>query len=119
MTLKEIRFIIEDQFLDIVIEILEPSPEKLRLILKDKSFIDLRVSQKIKNRFDFHWERRNINGTIYRYDNFPNTKFRKFKTFPYHFHKKREDKVVESPFGKKLPVALTDFMEFVRTTIAK
>jgi len=61
MTLKDIRFIIEDRFLDIVTEILEPSPDKLRLIVKDGSFIDIRVSQKIKNRFDFHWERRHQN----------------------------------------------------------
>lgn len=39
MTLKDLRSIIEDRFLDIITEILELSPNKLRLILKDKSFI--------------------------------------------------------------------------------
>jgi hypothetical protein len=114
MKLEELKSIIEDSFLDIVIEILEPSPEKLRLILRDGSFIDIRVSQKIKNRFDFHWERRHIDKTIYRYDNFPNTCFRSIETFPYHFHVKREGRVEKSPFRKKLPGALIDFMEFVR-----
>lgn len=119
MTLKEIRTVIEDRFLDIVITIIESSPDKLRLIFRDGSFIDIRISQKIKNRFDFHWERRHVDQTIYRYDNFPNTRFRKIKTFPYHFHKEKESKVTESPFRKELPLALIDFMEFIRETLKK
>jgi hypothetical protein len=114
MKLEGLKSIIEDSFLDIVIEILEPSPEKLRLIMKDGSFIDIRISQRIKDRFDFHWERRHIDKTIYRYDNFPNTRFRSIETFPYHFHIKQENRVKKSPFRKKLPEALIDFMEFVR-----
>ena len=66
MTLKDLKSIAEDQFLDIVIEILEPSLDKLRLILKDGSFIDIRISQKIKNRFDFHWERKHLDKSVYR-----------------------------------------------------
>jgi hypothetical protein len=58
MKLEELKYLIEDQFLNIVVEILQSSPEKLRLILKDGSFIDIRISQKFKNRFDFHWERK-------------------------------------------------------------
>lgn len=114
MRLKHLKSAIQNQFLDIVIDFTDPSPDKLRLILKDKSFIDIRISQDIKGRFDFHWERRQINGTIYRYDNFPDTKFKKLKTFPCHFHIKKENKVAESPFSKTLPEALIDFMQFVR-----
>lgn len=112
--LKEASKIIENQFLDIVQDILLPSEEKLRLILKDESFIDIRISQKAKNRFDFHWERGHIDKTIFRYDNFPDTRFKKLKTFPYHFHFQKENKVVESNFRKSLPSALIDFMKFVR-----
>ena len=35
---------------------------------------------RLKNRFDFHWERTHIDKTIYRYDNFPDAKFKKIKT---------------------------------------
>jgi len=119
MKLQEAQIIIEDQFLDIVIEIFKPSPEKLRLILKDKSFVDIRLSQNVKNRFDFHWERVHINNTIYRYDNFPDIKFKKIKTFPFHFHQKTEFKVVASPFSKNLPKALIDFMAFIRRELNK
>lgn len=114
MQLSDLQFIIKDQFLDVVIEILQPSPDKLRLILKDKSFIDLRLSQKIPGRFDFHWERSHINKTIFRYDNFPDQRFQHLKIFPYHFHKNKENKVINSPFAQKLPKAFIDFMNFIR-----
>lgn len=114
MQLQEIKSIIEDQFLDFVVEIFNPSPEKLRLILKDKSFIDIRISSTVTGRFDFHWEKTHIDGTIYRYDNFPDTKFKKLKTFPCHFHQQKDNKVVASPFAKTLPKAFIDFMLFVR-----
>lgn len=119
MTLEDVNFITRNQFLDIVIEILQPSSEKLRLIIKDKSFIDIRLSQKIEGRFDFHWERKHIDKTIYRYDNFPDKKFNKLSTFPCHFHDKQDDVVKESPFSQKLPVAFIDFMNFVRKTLQK
>ena len=114
MTKEEIRIIVEDRFLDVVEEILELSFEKIRLILEDSSFVDIRVSRKVKNRFDFHWERRHVDGTIYRYDNFPDTKFKKLTTYPYHFHDKNEGAAKSSPFRLKLPYAFIDFMEFVR-----
>lgn len=114
MTREEIRDIAEDRFSDIILEILEPSPEKVRFLLRDQSFVDIRVSQKVKNRFDFHWERRHVDGTIYRYDNFPDTKFKRISTFPFHFHEKKEGTVKNSPFRTELPYALIDFMEFVR-----
>ncbi|MEK7172933.1 MAG: DUF6516 family protein [Patescibacteria group bacterium] len=119
MELSEIQFVVEDQFLDIAIEISKPSPEKLRLILRDKSFVDIRLSQNVKNRFDFHWERTHIDNTIYRYDNFPDTKFKKLETFPCHFHFQKENKVIVSPFSKNLPNAFVDFMEFVRQEMGK
>jgi len=48
MTREEIRNIAEDRFSDIILEILEPSPEKVRFLLQDQSFVDIRVSQKVK-----------------------------------------------------------------------
>jgi len=114
MTKEEARSIGADRFSDVVTEILEPSLEKVRFLLQDQSFVDIRVSQKIKNRFDFHWERRHIDGTIYRYDNFPDKKFKKLSTYPYHLHEKTDASARSSPFRTKLPHALIDFMEFVR-----
>lgn len=115
--LETIKKIIQDGFLDIVTDILEPSEDKLRIILKDKSFIDIRISQIIRNRFDFHWERRHLNDTIFRYDNFPDIHWKRLKSFPFHLHNGQEDKVIETKFKKSLPRAFIDFMEFIRKRI--
>ncbi|PIS39348.1 MAG: hypothetical protein COT33_02525 [Candidatus Nealsonbacteria bacterium CG08_land_8_20_14_0_20_38_20] len=111
--------IIEDEFLDIVKNILKPSEEKLRVVLNDKSFIDIRLSQKVKNRFDFHWERRHINGTIFRYDNFPDIRFKHLKSFPEHFHYQKDNKVIEAKFRKSPKQGFKDFMNFVRSYLKK
>ena len=117
--LGDLKEIIEDEFLDIVKDILRPSEEKLRVVLKDKSFIDVRLSQKVKNRFDFHWERRYINGNVFRYDNFPDTRFKHLKSFPEHFHYQKEDKVIEAKFRKSSKYGFKDFMNFVRDYLKK
>ena len=114
MTLEEVRSFAQDRFADIIEEIIEPSPEKVRFVLQDGSFVDIRISQRAKNRFDFHWERRHVDGTIYRYDNFPDMKFKRLKTFPHHLHRGKEEVVISAPFRRSLPYAFLDFMEFVR-----
>jgi hypothetical protein len=58
---------------------------KLRLILRDGSLIDIHVSRKIPDKFGFHWER--TDGSIFRYDNFPDIHWKHITTFPFHFHK--------------------------------
>ena len=112
--LEIIEEIVQNNFLDIVTDILKPSEEKLRIILKDESFIDARISQTVCNRFDFHWERRHIDKTIFRYDNFPDIHFKHLKSFPGHLHFQKEDKVIEAKFRKSLPFAFVDFMKFVK-----
>lgn len=39
---------------------------KLRVFLKDESFIDVWLSVKKKGVYAYHWERGNVDGTIYR-----------------------------------------------------
>lgn len=114
LSLKELPLIIQDNFLDIVQDIVFPAENKLRIILSDKSFIDVFLSEKLPNGFSFHWERSYQNNTIYRYDNYPDPNWKKVKTFPYHFHFQKETKVIASPFAKTLPKAFIDFMLFVR-----
>ena len=84
---------------------------KLRIILIDGSFIDIHVSQKLKNRFSFHWECKDEK--IFRYDNFPDKKARKVKTFPYHFHYKKQDDILENPFPEDLENGFREFLRFV------
>ena len=60
---------------------------KLRVILLDNSFADIFLSEKLPDKFGFHWERMDLVGTIYRYDNVPDQRWKNLVTFPYHFHK--------------------------------
>jgi len=87
---------------------------KLRVILSDNSFIDVFLSQKLSNRFGFHWECMDKSGTIYRYDNVPDKKWQNLSTYPYHFHSGSQDSVEDSPFPQTPIDGFRAFMEFVR-----
>jgi hypothetical protein len=63
--------IAEAEFSDIVVETLVPGLNELRIILVDGSFFDLWFSLKLANRYSYHWERRAIDGRIYRHDKAP------------------------------------------------
>jgi hypothetical protein len=55
---------------------------KLRVLLTDTSYVDVWLSRTLSGRFGFHWERRHLDGRIYRYDNFPDTDWSSVRTFP-------------------------------------
>lgn len=109
--LKEIA---EKEFSDIILDIVEID-YKIRIFLIDKSFIDVNVSLKIEGRFSFHWECKN--GEIYRYDNFPDKKARKLKSFPFHFHKGSNNNIEENIFNENLEDGFIDFLNFVKEKI--
>lgn len=119
VSLEDLSSLIREEFADIITDIFYPTENKLRVILLDDTFIDIFLSEKLSGVFSFHWERRPRDGTFYRYDNYPDPQWKRLATFPYHFHKGKQGKVVESPFRKKLPAALIDFMEFVRSIMTK
>lgn len=49
---------------------------KLRIYLRDKSFIDFFYTTRLKTqRFSVHWERQHVDSTIYRIDNTPDKKW--------------------------------------------
>lgn len=94
---------------------------KLRIYLKDKSFIDFFFTTTTKAmRFSIHWERKHIDKTIYRLDNIPDKKWRRVKSFPVHFHNESYDNVKVTPFkiDKKIDLEKTfrDFFEYVQKT---
>lgn len=89
---------------------------KLRIYLKDKSFIDFFYTTKLKKqRFSIHWERRHLDKTIFRVDNTPDKKWKKIKTFPLHFHRGKYGIVTIAPFKLKSIFSLEDvFREFLK-----
>src|SRR4030042_5986374 len=72
--------------------------DKLRIVLVNNSFIDVYLSQKLQGKFGIHWECMDKRKIIYRYDNFPDKKWRGTTSFPFHFHHGSYDKVESSPF---------------------
>ncbi|NBD36407.1 MAG: hypothetical protein GVY30_10490 [Chloroflexi bacterium] len=61
-----LRDIAEIEFADIVMEVLLPDINELRIVLTDGSFVDIWYSLKLPNRHSYHWERKG-----YRWDNLP------------------------------------------------
>ncbi len=104
------------EFADIVIDTLI-FEGKLRIFLKDDSFIDIWLSIKKRGVYAYHWERRSVDGTIYRYDNLPDPRAKKLKTYPKHFHFKIEENIIESEINDIPEEAIKTVLEFVRKII--
>jgi hypothetical protein len=111
---ERLREIAEVEFADIVVEALIPDINELRVILTDGSFVDVWFSLKLQGRYSFHWERRAINGKIYRHDNAPHKRWQSVATFPRHFHNGSETDVSESHISAVPEEALREFLAFVR-----
>ena len=114
VSIERLREIAEVEFADIVVEAFVLDINELRIVLTDGSFIDVWFSLKLTGRYSFHWERRAIDGTIYRHDNAPHKRWGSVGTFPKHFHEGSEANVVESHLSGVPGEALREFVTFVR-----
>ena len=65
-SLAQFRRIAEVEFAAIVVQT-DILGAKLRVLLTDTSYVDVWVSRALSGRFGFHWERRHLDGCIYRY----------------------------------------------------
>lgn len=92
--------------------------DKLRVLITDGSLIDIWFSRLIPNRFSYHWERRHIDGTMYRHDNFPDPQWKGVSTFPEHFHDGSPNKVGQSGISKDPFQGVHEFMDFVRSKLS-
>lgn len=115
--------IAEIEFSDIVLSS-QNLGHKLRIYLRDKSFIDFFYTTRLKDqRFSIHWEKTHIDGSIYRIDNTPDTKWNNVGTFPIHFHNKTYSVVESAPFplneNVELMTVLRNFLRFVENQINK
>jgi hypothetical protein len=112
--LERIQKITHVEFKDIV-DVVYFVNHKLRLILKDKSYVDIGISKRIAGRFSFHWECKNE--MVFRYDNFPDEQWECVDTFPFHFHNGSQSKVDPSPFSTDLMNGFREFMGFIRNRL--
>lgn len=86
---------------------------KLRIYLKDGTYIDVWVSG--SGKYSYHWEQRAKRGLIYRHDNAPD--FPEISTFPKHFHDGSQENVKESRISDKPEEAVREFLKFARQKI--
>ena len=114
--LHQIRRIAEVEFSHLLNDV-QPIGSKLRLFIRDGSLVDVWVAEKVPGRFGFHWERGHIDGTLYRYDNFPDALWRTLETFPYHFHNGSQEKVEASIFPTELLAGFRAFMTFLSSRL--
>ena len=109
--------IAEVEYSDVVAETLVPGLNQLRIILIDGSFVDVWYSLKLRDRYSYHWERKALDGTIYRHDNAPHRRWQVVETSPKHFHDGSETCVTESHLSEAPVEALREFLTFVRKKI--
>ena len=114
---ERLREVAVVEFADIVVEAIIPGINELRIILTDGSFVDVWFSLKLQGRYSFHWERRALDGKIYRHDNSPHKRWESVATFPKHFHDGSETNVSESHISEVPDEALREFLAFVRASI--
>ena len=117
-SLDQLCRIAEVEFAGIVVgmQALEP---KCRLFIRDGSFVDVWVSSKLPGRFGFHWERRHLDGTFFRCDNFPDPAWRAVETLPHHFHDGSLDRVVASPFPLGIAEGFRAFMTLLSGRVSQ
>ena len=113
--------IAESDYTDIV-ERTSFDDESARIYFIDESFLEVWLgnNEDLMKRYAFHWERRHLDGAVFRHDHAPHARWRCVETFPKHFHDGGESKVVESTITDDPVAAAKYFLDFVRSkSIAK
>jgi len=111
---ERLKDIAEIEFSDIVEDVIITDINELRIILVDGSFVDIWYSLKLKGRYSYHWERKHLDGLIYRHNNAPHNKWQDIQTFPKHFHNGDEEKVIESYISEEPEKALKESLLFIK-----
>jgi len=110
--------IAEEEFPDIV-EQAETRKDRLRLHIIDGSFIDIWFSRRILCKYAFHWERRHIDNTVYRWDNAAHRRLERLETFPHHFHEGGQHNIRPFKPRENMGDTLRTILEYIRQRIKK
>jgi len=93
--------------------------DRLRLYLIDDSFLDVWFSRRIPCKYAFHWERRHINGSVYRWDNARHSKLRHISTFPHHLHEGSQQNVTPFQPEDTMEDTLRRILDYIIKTLTK
>ena len=120
INLIEIKRIIDIEYHDILADAgTDIFRNKIRAYISDGSVVDIWFSKKIPGRFSYHWERRHIDDTLFRHDNFPDPRWKKVSTYPKHFHNSSQSQVQESSIDDDPISGVREFMDFLETMLGK
>lgn len=116
MNYADLEHVALEEFSDVVLSVQRigrrvKAPLKLRLILRDETFVDVWITPD-GQRYAYHWEQRAKRGLIHRHDNAPDHPH--IATHPKHFHNGSESKVEESHIPNEPAEAMRYFLTFVR-----
>lgn len=111
-----VRKVAAEQFSDVIV-FAERLYGKLRMHVIDGSYVDVWFSRKIPGRYAYHWERRHIDGSIYRHNNRPHEHLKNMKSFPKHLHNGSEDDVKDSTINDNPVEAVREFLSFIRSRL--
>jgi len=116
--LEKLANIAEMEFADVVTtcEVVEG---KLRFYIIDESFLDVWFSRKLEGRYAYHWERRHVDNTVYRWNNAKHEVWKNVKTFPHHFHEGTDNMVRESLLPNMPEKGMRYVLDYVREMIYK
>ncbi len=117
--IQKLKEIAEVEFGDIVEDVVLVDVNELRIFLIDGSFVDIWYSLKLEERYSYHWDRRHIDGSIYRHNNAPHKRWKYVKTFPKHFHDGNEESVSESYVSNKPDEGLREFLSFINRKLSE
>lgn len=86
---------------------------KLRVFLKDQSYLDIWLAQ--SGKYSYHWEQQAQRGMIYRHDNAPD--FPHIKTYPKHLHDGDEKNVKPSHIDNNPATAICQILDIIEQNL--
>jgi len=114
VNLRTLKDIAEIEYGSIVEYTVITDINTMRILFYDGSYLDVWFSLKLEGRYSYHWERRHIDGTLFRHDNAPHMRWRDISTFPKHFHDGSEENVRDSDIPEQPENGIRYFLHFIR-----
>lgn len=114
---RRLARIAKEEFLDIVAS-LELRGDRLRIHIVDGSFLDVWFSRTLPGKYAFHWERRHIDGTVYRWDNAAHRSIAGISTYPHHFHEASQRNVKPYRPKETWEDTLREILNYIRNKIS-
>ncbi len=115
---RKLARIAEKEFPEIV-EYAEVREDRLRLHIIDNSFLDIWFSRRIQCKYAFHWERRHLDNTVYRWDNAAHKTLEKIETFPHHFHEGTQYNIQPFKPKKSMDETLREILRYISQRIGE